>query len=150
MVFGKDPLIAHFSRSARRLGCRNRCPRPAGSRGVLVTTCVSWQVEAKVYRANACFHVAAHCSYRFPANKICIVKSEGLKLPFLALDLLNHIVFFSCFIPIVRDEKAQLPSENSALIKSRRLFHGARVYTACVGKIGGSVQIRGCPVTAFF
>jgi hypothetical protein len=33
------------------------------------------QEEFKVYRADACFHVAAHCRCRFPASEICVVKS---------------------------------------------------------------------------
>ena len=66
-------FVAHFSRSSRRLGCRNRCPQPAGSRGILISGRAARQEEFKVYRADACFHVAAHCRFRFPASEIRLV-----------------------------------------------------------------------------
>jgi hypothetical protein len=68
------------------------------------------QDETKVSRANACFNLAAHCGFRFPASEICVVIPGGLKLLVVALDcstilyLLKfayHSVFaYQCLLPV--------------------------------------------------
>ena len=43
--------------------------------------------------------------------------------------------------PVVRDEKAQLPSEHTDLIKTHFIIHDSRVYPQRTGKLKSSVPV---------